>query len=574
MPHTGYTSLGRQKRARSETTMEDTHHSSPVVKSAHQTDVETRIPWVQQSDSGSSQATKQTLEVIDPGVWTFRTSAFGLALMWLTGAGVIVYGAVVQSSTDKSANGYGPSFIHNKAVGPFVQLGVAFWVTVLSDTAGLIHATSLRFTLLASRRLTFNSNLRLFTSCSNSRIHWWPVNLIWAWSLISCYACGSMVIVESVYQYSEDLHTLEVVSGYALIFLGLGLFGQASIATWALKANTFPTWSTNPIHTAKLCRDQGWLTPLSHRTMLSVHDAQNLEIRDTPTRPKARQGPLLKAHFRIRRALIFVWTVTLFAFLWFISITVAYQVGGGPSMGPSWASFSRSYTNDWSLIPDWVGVTAFLGISTSLGQSFYTFGPWFLCKYLLTCAFIGGITIDLHVVELLVQCSRDESLWRQTASSRGLGPSKHGAFHVAFTTWETICLFVFKTLIHWVFSLAFGPYWEGIEIRIPQVCYTAVTLFLLSLLATYLALWRPKGPQPATFGHLPTLVDLIDVWPCRMPDTRNEETVDGTNETDSLYARETVTLYWGDKGEIDNGIRRAGTAHVPLKPIIMTAMYL
>jgi hypothetical protein len=243
-----------------------------------------------------------------------------------------------------------------------------------------------------------------------------------------------------------------------------------------------------------------------------------------------------------------VWTVTLIAFLWFIAITVAYQVGGGPSMGPSWGSFSRSYTTDWSLIPDWIDTTAFLGISTSLGQSHNTFGPWLLCKYLLTCAFIGGITIDLHVVELLVQCSRDESLWRRAASTGGLGPSSHGAFHVAFTTWhQTICLFVFKTLIHWVFSLAFGPYWEGIEMRIPQVCYTAVALFLLSLSATYLTLWRPKGPQPATFGHLPTLIDLIDVWPCRMPDPENRDAVDGTNKTGGLQAGESVTLYWGDK---------------------------
>ncbi|KAK7903404.1 hypothetical protein LTR67_001424 [Exophiala xenobiotica] len=560
--------------------MDETPHSSPVVKSAQQTDVGTRIPRVQQPIPRSSQIDTQPLEVIDPGIWTLRTCAVGLALMWLTGFGVIVYGAVVQSSTDKSGNGYGPSFLHHKAVAPFVQLAVAFWITALSDMAGLIHATSLRFTLFASRRLTFNSNLRLFTSCSNSRIHWWPVNVLWAWSLISCYACGSMVIVESVRSFVDDetdaFYSVDVISGYALIFLGLGLLGQASIATWALMVNKFPTWSTNPIHTAKLCRDQGWLTPLSHRTMLSVHEAQDLEIRDTPSRPKTRQGSLLKAHFRVRRALIFVWTVTLFAFLWFIAITVAYQVGGGPSLGPSWGSFSRSYTTDWSLIPDWIDTTAFLGISTSLGQRHNTFGPWLLCKYLLTCAFIGGITIDLHVVELLVQCSRDESLWRRAASTGGLGPSSHGAFHVAFTTWQTICLFVFKTLIHWVFSLAFGPYWEGIEMRIPQVCYTAVALFLLSLSATFLTLWRPKGPQPATFGHLPTLIDLIDVWPCRMPDPENRDAVDGTNKTGGLHAGESVTLYWGDnyKGADDNGLRRAGTAYAPLKPIVMTAMYL
>ena len=35
----------------------------------------------------------------------------------------------------------------------------------------------------------------------------------------------------------------------------------------------------------------------------------------------------------------------------------------------------------------------------------------------------------------------------------------------------------------------------------------------MATFCTVLAQTRPKGPQPTTFGHLQTLVDLIDVWP-------------------------------------------------------------
>ncbi|KIW12965.1 hypothetical protein PV08_08152 [Exophiala spinifera] len=519
----------------------------------------------------SSKGDALPLEVIEPGTWTLRVCILGLATMWLTGLATIIYGSIVEASSKGTFQHWGPSFIHKRAIGPLTQLAIAFWITLLTDIAGLVHSTSLRFSLLARRKLTFNSNLRLFTSCPDSPVHSWPINIIWAWSLISSYACGSMVIVESVYDYSNSgevgFHTYDIVSGYALIFLGFGLLGQALIASWALMVCKFPSWSTNPIKTAKICRDLGWLRPLTQRTMLSVHDAQSLEPHDSPSLPKVRQGSLLRAHSNVRPALIFVWVVTALSFLWFIAVTLAYQLGGS-SIGPSWGTFSRSYTNDWSLIPDWHDVTAFIAISTSLGQSSYTFGPWFLCKYLLTCVFLGGITMDLHVVELLVQCSRDESLWRQTASARGLDRNRDGALEIAFRSWETIALFVFKTAVNWVFSMAFGPYWEGIEMRIPQICYTAISLFWLSLLATYLALWKPKGPQPATFGHLPTLVDLIDVWPGRGSNERSENAVDGGAKADHL------PLFWGDKGTRDNGFRRAGTDHAPLQPIVMTALYL
>ena len=122
--------------------------------------------------------------------------------------------------------------------------------------------------------------------------------------------------------------------------------------------------------------------------------------------------------------------------------------------------------------------------------------------------------------------------------------------------------------------MAFGSYYEGIKLFIPQVCYTTITLFCLSALATFLALSRPSGPQPATFGHLPTLVDLIDVWPCRMADDADQERSAADNKASKSTCKDTVKLYWGDKGNNEDGTRRAGTSYTPLKPLVMSAPYL
>jgi hypothetical protein len=158
-------------------------------------------------------------------------------------------------------------------------------------------------------------------------------------------------------------------------------------------------------------------------------------------------------------------------------------------------------------------------------------------------------------------------------SKNGLRAHKHSALNIAFTSWQTMTLFVFKTLVNWVFGLAFALYIEGVEIKIPQVCYLAIALTLLASWATVLALWRPEGPMPATFGHLPTLVDLIDEWPCRLKSQRD---ADGAEEAkfSGLVAGDSVILFWGDKGADENGLRKAGTAYGLLGPIVMDARYL
>lgn len=58
--------------------------------------------------------------------------------------------------------------------------------------------------------------------------------------------------------------------------------------------------------------------------------------------------------------------------------------------------------------------------------------------------------------------------------------------------------------------------------------------------ATFLCFKGPSGPPPATFGHVQTLVDLVDEL--------------------------SLLMFWGDKGLMEEGdeIKHAGTAGVTL----------
>jgi hypothetical protein len=64
----------------------------------------------------------------------------------------------------------------------------------------------------------------------------------------------------------------------------------------------------------------------------------------------------------------------------------------------------------------------------------------------------------------------------------------------------------------------------------------AGAVFAFAIFATMLTRWSPKGPQPAAYGHIQTLADLIDDW----------------------YVGEGVKMWWGDKGFWKGSVRHAG----------------
>jgi hypothetical protein len=125
-------------------------------------------------------------------------------------------------------------------------------------------------------------------------------------------------------------------------------------------------------------------------------------------------------------------------------------------------------------------------------------------------------------------------------------------------SFPALVLFALKLLLHWLYGLAVSVYFtEGIVMRLPQIFYLAGGATLLAVFATSCLTWRPKGPQPATFGHLQTLADLVDMWP-------------GDGEK----------MFWGEKDLLDATQRQdspvwhAGTAAEPLEPVRFDKQYM
>jgi hypothetical protein len=86
----------------------------------------------------------------------------------------------------------------------------------------------------------------------------------------------------------------------------------------------------------------------------------------------------------------------------------------------------------------------------------------------------------------------------------------------------------------------------------PAAAVSGLGSVLLATLVIVVALQRPKGSQPATYGHLQTLVDLVDDWH--------------------------LLMFWGDKGLAGipgaSDTRHAGTSALPLGNVVSGTHYL
>ena len=140
------------------------------------------------------------------------------------------------------------------------------------------------------------------------------------------------------------------------------------------------------------------------------------------------------------------------------------------------------------------------------------------------------ITLGLHCAELLVNLSRDEAIYRKMEGRHGAravyGSSKNASASSsdkdqsqnsileAFIAWETNVLFIFKSATHWMFGLAVGTWYpSGICMFLSQICYLAILLTLGTLFGAFLAYTGRRGNLPSAFGHVQTIVDIVDEWP-------------------------------------------------------------
>ncbi|KAF9770165.1 hypothetical protein IL306_012321 [Fusarium sp. DS 682] len=446
-------------------------------------------------------------------------------------------------------------------------------LTFCIDSMSFVHSVSLRWALYSEHQLEYNTNLRLFTSSTKSGPNRWYANIFGMICLILCYGASSYLLLP------DSLNDV-FINGFALLVLGLALLGHVALSTWCLwtRSDSVLTWSSNPLSNCLAAVQNGMLQRRNGRCMRSVHD-QNpsslqgcADIDTQPIRPRQKQENMYKLSRRIRMIIWLLWTLVVLAIGWMFAILgldLAYAADSGRHCPPSTESLKWEMTG-----PGGCGSNmASLSMSPS-SQSPEGYNKYPLLQVFLGLLFISAVqatqSIALHCTELLVNISRDETMWRNAYDNTGKnkkGPKgsllASDALKNAISSWEYIILSIFKSLLHWSVGQAVQP---SFETEIPEdiatmdlaslkeemamagvtfyMIYTRLLLYavlaiLLASFATFLALRKRSGPQPATMGHLQTIADLVDDW------------------TPSENGR----IYWGDKGvNSTSTVRHAGTS--------------
>ena len=467
----------------------------------------------------------------------------GLALSFITGAAILPYG-IFTIHIYHNSNGHERSNV-SQIFREILPLIINFGITILTEALGLINATGLRWNLMREGRLQFNANLRLFTSSQRNTPNSWYCNLLNMVFLILCYTSSSLVLVASARQggmpdlsseggaLGED-NGYFAVSGMALVTLAIGILGQAFFASWVLRTIDIPIWSSSPIDTALVFCQRGTRRQPT-QTMRSIGDPSS----SIPSRPLSVQKSAFTSHKHIRRVLWILWALVLFGLIWTIGVTAGayHRVAGCESCG-IWTG------PGWWPVPGVGGPSPFVALDVGFGDD--PAGPVAL---IIIFGLQAAITLGLHCAELLVNISRDEDVWRKTYKAGGYDSKNYESIAAAATNWKTVVLFLLKPAIHWLYGVGNACIDGGTIIMRPgQLMWMTFAILFLAIYGTLIARYHRTGPQPVAYGHLQTIIDLIDTWDER--------------------------IHWGHISEDQHGICHAGTSSKALPAIRMDKDYL
>lgn len=473
-----------------------------------------------------------TLPAYDRGLVTRNICIGGLVLSWLVSIACIILarwtfrsGQLFRTQNGSyTHNGQGERvFFLSTVRQELVKLAVNVCVSFCTDCLGYIHSASTRWALWREGRLLYNSNARLLVStrsCSSSR---WSSNLVSAFLLIVCYVSSGQLFLSSTSAEQKGF----VLNGIAISALGIGILGQAMVSTLCIwgSRQLIPTWSSNPLNTALTCLHHG-MRSVGGRCMLSVHQRDRPPI---PSKPFHHQASAERAIPSIRHITRFLFALFGLILVWTIAIRSDPYFRKNPS----------------TTLPLYGASVPVLELN--------------LCSLLITSSLQLLLTVSLHLIELLVNLSRDEHIWRLATSKKGtqssFGPL--GSLKSAACSWQTILLFTLKSLVYWLFGLAVNSNGQIVYMNWVGILLLFAGVGVVVVFGSLLAWSQPNGSQPATFGHLQTLADLIDEW----------------HEGGE-------TIRWGDKGLAKNStigghkmIRHAGTTRTCLQGVRMRVSY-
>ncbi|TFK47297.1 hypothetical protein OE88DRAFT_1738601 [Heliocybe sulcata] len=465
----------------------------------------------------------------DEGSLAKVIAAFGLVLSFLIGAALLFVGVDLCINRNTA-------WVYGKAEGwrllplgsvpgEVLPLPLYLAVTLVTEATGFSHGTALKWQLLRERRLEFNANLRFITASGgwiNGRI----MNIILFLTLIATNSSTSFVFVPA-----PDQHAV-LVSYLPFVILGTAIIIQAGLSTIAVVCSNIPTWSSSIIDVGPALLSQDIARRIPGRCMRGIDDGHPID--QAPIPPRSRQPTLWEiSGWRESVRLIVVFPVVL---------AVLFLVG--------FAFMMHRLRGDWSVWTD---------MNKSMTMSGYGSGVLPATRlgwaFAVICVVQFPVTLALHVAELTVLMYRDEANWRSACKkgARSLNPIMS-----VVGSWASVLLLAMKPVCHWVsgtavnFQVLSRPSSDSgltaqsaLTIRPAFVVVLAGLLFALALFVFFIAIRRPSGVQPATYGHPQTLVNLVDEW--------------------------SPVMYWGHKytGEICH----AGTSPFKLPPVDPNYLY-
>ncbi|KAF7973494.1 hypothetical protein HWV62_14992 [Athelia sp. TMB] len=435
----------------------------------------------------------------DSGVENFDKGAVSRALAFL-GLGIsITFGVVCLAGgyyassharhhpdPDPSTYQFGWTMDDHSMEREYIGLALNILVTICTEAIGFVHSVSLRTTLVEEKRLHFATNLRLLTAARGNFGNGTIMNMIMAFLLVTSYASSSMIIPQSTWNEKAQQPTTQTALAIwpiPLIILGVVLLLQSIIAIAGILAipNGIHTWSRSQLDLTAAAIHHRVIYHRPGNCLRSVCD-QHRPDGSPPIHPASHQPSPWNSHPRVQKVIWFIWV------LWpayFISGAVIIQLTRpAPSFkGLSWSfppSPHTSYTYSW-----------YPTTSNSTGGV--------IVAFIMVIIAQSPLTMVLHGCEIITSIVRDEKAWQQASSSGALMSSSP----------------VTIAKDYWTFGLAFESSGIIVVVRPEQFFYLAIFMAIFTCIIFLLAYHSPKSLQPAAYGHLETLADLIDFWPAR-----------------------------------------------------------
>ncbi|KAG1815774.1 uncharacterized protein BJ212DRAFT_1273023 [Suillus subaureus] len=288
-----------------------------------------------------------------------------------------------------------------------------------------------------------------------------------------------------------------------------------------MRAVKILTWSSSPFDLTAALVHHMQLTPVTMRSMRCVSD---LDTYGGPAMPSGIQPSAWHTRPSIRKFVIFLW-VTVAACTGWAALVMYF---GDKFVKMKTLSNNPLTPHTWSFLPN-------DALSTFISYDMPGVNDtkvWILL-FVNIAVIQGPLTLGLHCSELIANVIRDERQWRCATGRKGLRAATN-PLKTIFTHPICLVLFIAKPFLRELFlhTWSLTARWDSgkYSCSLPRLVLTAyvkllqhshtlvqiwnlcIALFIFACFFTFVALRRPRGSQPAAYGHVQPFANRVDEW--------------------------------------------------------------